>query len=398
MTMLSVIGAAGLLGAGGYGTYAFILATVGLSAGVGQLGIAPIVSREIARTEKPDAGAFATVVIGTTATTSAVIAAVSIVVIKLFDVGSVASTVDVWLAVGIVAWAMASGVSTIAQAILVGRQWFSSAALVLALRSISISAATVAGALSGDFRQTTIPVLLTECGVAIGTLLYLRYRGLLRLDARSFDARAKLAHVMRIGSSSGFASLMVQVSFWGGSAWLMSQPGGAAANGAFAVALRIALGASVIPAALTTVLVPLLSSGRPDISRRDSTVMPSAVAALCALAVSLVMPYLFDTWLHDYGDFAAVFFVMLAGIVPVVMNETIGAVALAGGHIRAWVVSDVVLATVAALVYWPTVPAAGALGLAVAHVAGYTVSIGVLSWAVLRLRRSTEINTSSVRA
>src|SRR4051794_13548252 len=49
VTMLSVLGTAGLLGAAGYGAYAFILSTVGLIAGVGQLGIGPVVSREMAR-------------------------------------------------------------------------------------------------------------------------------------------------------------------------------------------------------------------------------------------------------------------------------------------------------------------------------------------------------------
>jgi O-antigen/teichoic acid export membrane protein len=118
--------------------------------------------------------------------------------------------------------------------------------------------------------------------------------------------------------------------------------------------------------------------------------MPTVIAALCGVAVALLMPHLLAGWLSDYQEYAIVFYVMIAGILPVVMNEAVGAVVLAEGNIRSWVLSDVMLALSMALVYWLTVPLVGALGFAIAHVVGYLTSTVVLLWVLSRRRKSAE--------
>lgn len=378
-TMVSALGAAGLLGATGYGTYAFVLATVGLSSGVGLLGAGPVVSREVARAAPREAARFAAVTVMTTAAASAGTAVVSLLAIEFFDIGDMRGVLHGWIRAGVVLWTVASGVSTIAQAILVGHLRFSAAAMTTLLRSAGVAAATPIGAMTTDVAGTMTAVLLTECAAAVATVAYLRRHAMLGVGVDVVSLWGTFTRIVRLGGSTGLASLLVQLSLWGGQALLMSQPGGVAANGAFAVALRIALGAAAIPTALNAVLVPILSAKRSQASGRELVLLSTGTAVASAVGAVLLLPWLLDGWLHDYSAFAVVFYVMLGSILPVVANEALGAVALAAGHFRAWIVSDVLLAGSMALIYAWTVPSAGATGLGLAYTAGYLASVALLA-------------------
>jgi O-antigen/teichoic acid export membrane protein len=192
----------------------------------------------------------------------------------------------------------------------------------------------------------------------------------------------------------GFAALFsVSAALLGGQIILSSGPDAYADVAAFSVAYRWHLAIIFIPTAFAPALLPILTRQRAEEDPRArrtlglTLVATMGIATLPALLVALSAPLLLRLNGEFYAAHPLPLVILAAAAVPCALNTVLSNAAISVGAVRAWLISDFVLAvgvlgTAAALV-----PSLHASGLALAYLVGYMLTVLTLLPAVRRHAR-----------
>lgn len=371
-----------LLGAFGYGQYSLLLSTTTLCAGVGQMGLQSVMTRELARHGPDERASMAStslaLMTSITTVVSLGVVGLSYRVPFLHPLAEAAGSL-VWL---IAPWSVLVVVNNQSAANLIGILRFGQSALVSASRGVLVAVGIVGASLAGDVSKVVPAAVIAELAAALIALAFLVKNGLL---FSTIDGRY-VRTMVRVGAGAGLASLLIQSVTWGTQTFLANQPDGFEQVGVFALGMRLGLVASVLSNSFVTALLPFLSAGNGRVNARKGVLLPISIAAVSSCVTALVLPLVSRYWPSEYFDHINVLMLMLLVAVASAANTSVGSLAVARGKFRYWILSDLILSAVMAACVVGLVPAYGALGLAISQLAAYSLS--VLFLAVMIRRRS----------
>jgi O-antigen/teichoic acid export membrane protein len=187
----------------------------------------------------------------------------------------------------------------------------------------------------------------------------------------------------------------VSLALLGGQILLREQPDGYAHIAEFSVAYRWHLAIVFVPVALVPAAIPILTR----LQRRDrqqardalrfTLVTGVAMAAVPAAIIAVAAPWIMGLSGDYYGARPWTLVVLAVAAVPLVLNNILSSAAISLGAVRAWLVSDVVLAVGVLALALALVPSFAAAGLALAYLGGYLLTDLALMPAVVRHARKT---------
>ena len=390
LLLLAVLLAARALGPDGFGVFALGQTTVLLVGATLTLGQPVTLSRGLAR----DAGSAPLQV--RRAFRRVLVAVGPVLLLSVLLADALAQVVPTALpavllpvaALGATAFALGELVTSSYQGLLLAR----SAAVFQALRAL-------AGCLflGVALLLTRRPELLL-LALAVADLLAVcagAYRLRLRLTAGAEQPSAPARSTDAALAGRAFtAGLVLQVCLWG-SQVLLAQAS-LAEVGLFAFSYRCVQVLLFAPAAAAPLLLPRLTARTGDRYASDPAKVYAALSAVVVVPAGVVLAAL-APWLADLqgagyeGTVAPLRWLTLLPVV-IVGNNVLSQLALARGRDSAWLVSDVVLSVGLLAVAAILVPTHGAVGLALAHVAGYAASCACLLVPVSR-RREVRVGT-----
>jgi O-antigen/teichoic acid export membrane protein len=174
-------------------------------------------------------------------------------------------------------------------------------------------------------------------------------------------------------------------ALWLGQVMLSRQPDGLRKVGVFAVAYRWHLVAVFVPAALGSVLLPMLgrlqASNRVVDARRLFVSYGWFTLALAAPACLILLVFARQIMAiqgPQYVTGASMVAILGIAVIPAAMNNVLSQMAVAETRLALWVVSDIALAGVIVVGAWLLVPALDGVGLSWAYVAAYVTTCLVL--------------------
>lgn len=393
--LFSSLAGAAVLGAEDFGRFAFLLVTGSVLGSLGVMGLGPLITREIAAAketaEAKQVAAFGLKAAGALLVSFACAYVLLSPMLAKTSIPLLSSTEAALITAG---WGALLGLNPIAIAVFVGYRRFDWVGRLTIFRAVVVGLLTVfaaqmfgtaimaaAGALAGEAISLCVALaVISRARLAIGSLANGWRLGGQRLAKRAMGA--------------GAASVCIQLAMWLTQVWLLHRPDGFSENGGFMVATRLVLVITFLPNAIAMALLPELSESSLGSLRRQqlkvrAVLVAVAVGALVAILGIVTIPPFIGLVLgndfRSYGDTAAL---MCIGGIVVAANNVLGSCAVADGRFRIWIWSDVALAVVVLVIgIWLVVPL-GANGLALAHLAGYTVSVGILATA-LRTKNAT---------
>jgi O-antigen/teichoic acid export membrane protein len=211
---------------------------------------------------------------------------------------------------------------------------------------------------------------------------------------RSFDAEV-WKPMLTLGASAFAAFFVVTAALLLGQLLLAYRIGGYAQVALFNVAFRWHLAVLLLPGALAAVLLPTMT--RLGAEGRNATLLPlfnfnirltavvSAIpAALLAISASLVLGLSGPYYSHHLTPVRVL---MLAAVFGA-LNNVLSSASLSLGAVRAWLVSDLVLAAVFFVTAIVVIPLSGATGLALAFLTAYIATDAALVGPVVRRLRA----------
>ena len=358
------------LGAADYGHYMLLASTAALCAGVGQLGVQSVVTRDMARAcgaERADRSSTSVLLI------CAVTGLVSTGFVVLVHAGLalpqvlIAESHRLWL---LVPWSVSIAINNQSVAILMGVHDFPRASWLAASRGLLIGILVSAAAISGGVLLTVAVTVVAECCIAGASLLVLSKARLLALRV----SRQYLNRLVRIGMGAGVASILIQIVSWCAQTYLAAQDGGLVELGVFSLGSRLGLLASLIASTIVSTLLPFMSRNRGAIGYRLGVLAPTAISLAFGTVAIAAMLLLIPLWPSEYGERVGVLIVMVLVAIASVMNVSVGSMAVARGSIRLWVWSDVLLAAILGSLGLLLITSWGALGLSVSHLSAFVGS------------------------
>lgn len=386
--LASALLVAALLGPRSLGAFSLLTVTAALVGAIGLLGFPTLTTRAVARAATPEHAVWvATRALRSCGCSLALVVAGFVLVchpaVNLVPLRGASST-GVYLTA---AWAAALGLSPLLVAVGAGRRAFNVCALLNGSRSLLVAVGTAAGCLLTDTATGTLAGAVVGEWLSVALALAVaHHRGwvsLARLDGRP-EGQSGVS--LTASGAAGAVALMVQGGVWFGQFTLSRQADGLVDVGVFLLLTRLTLLVTLVPNALATVVLPLLSQpGEEHAHRRTRRVagMLSTVAAMSSAVVMMVVgPPLLRAIDPAYGGFADVVILMAFVGAATAANNLVGADAVSRGQVRAWIWSDVLLAATLVAGALVLVPMLGALGLALTHLTAYAVSVGFLVMAV----------------
>jgi O-antigen/teichoic acid export membrane protein len=383
--------AARVLGPQDFGRLTGLQAIVAIGAAISGLGVAVIAPRTIAQlriVDPQEARRVAGSLLAMTVGGGCLVALLSVLV-----GGSVLATVQVQgLVVATVGLAVASALSATLTSVLYGLEATGDVAVANVARGILTMIAVVTQAANG-LSAVVVALLVVEVAVMVVTgALLARPRDGARFLVRFRLERRDLRMLWQLGMPALIGSAAVLPSMWLGQALLSSQPGGLHALGLFGLAYRFYLVILFVPAAITPLVLPALartlaeqrSSGTYRRLLRANLALNVGLAAVLALVVAGSAPVLAGLGGSDYAGARPIIVVLAIAALAAGLNNVLGQAAISLGRIRAWLLSDLVLAVGLALSAVVLVPRLLGPGLAVAYLVGMVATCVALVPAVLR--------------
>ena len=245
----------------------------------------------------------------------------------------------------------------------------------LASATLAVAAATVVCLVA----PRADALLLTLAVVMLVTLV-----PLLRLAPAVADVGTGLARFATLRRAAPIGLLaLATIAYYRSGTIALAALSNAEATAVYGVASGIAFGVLMVPNAITTALLPRLSSERrPDelvaCTRRVlawTSVIAACLAAACAALAPLILPVALGT---EYRAAATPFALLCLGIPLISASGVIGTALLVVGRLHALGTQVLVSLTVNLLVLVLLVPSAGAVGAALATVACEAVGLAVL--------------------
>lgn len=359
-----------LLGAAGYGRFSLLVSTVGLCSGIGRMGLESVVIRDLARQPAEVRKAVSSTALFIMVVLSTLVALIVVLASNVFtflhplrdDAG-----VAIWL---LLPWSALTALNNQAVSNLMGVGGFRAAATLAAIRGGMVGGAGVAICFTGSVITVALGTVLAELIAALVGCQSLQREGLLGIQ---LDV-AYLRSLVMVGSAAGSSSLLIQLVGWGSLTYLASQADGFAQIGVFSLGLRLGMVATVVSSSLISALLPFLSADKSMMRVRSAIIAPVLIALFLTLVTSSALPIIMRYWPSAYYHEGLTMGLMLVFAVVSVANSSVGNYAVAKGLLRSWVLSDVVLSLVMAVLVVITVPTYRAFGLALSQIAGYGVS------------------------
>ncbi len=373
-----------------FGRLTILQSTIALLAGVGGLGLAIAVTRQVAEFREQDprlAGRYLGVALVLTSAggiivTGGYLAARDFVATQILQNDQLANLIVA--SAGAVFFA---GLTGAIQGALVGLEKFTSMVISQWIQAGATSAGMIVGAVTAGV-QGALLGFSAGWVVAAGGSYYLLRREVTRahipIDYRV--TRAEWRTLWRLGFPAFVAFLSVSAAYLGGQLLLAHRAGGYADVAAFNVAYRWHLALLFIPAAIAPVLLPimtnLISQGHTDDSRRLyrlSLLLMATLTSIPAALLALAAPHVLALNGSFYSANAGPLIFLAIASIPSALNSVLSSASLSHGLIRAWLVSDLVLAGVLFITAIALIPSLGASGLAIAYLAGYAATDAILA-------------------
>jgi O-antigen/teichoic acid export membrane protein len=197
--------------------------------------------------------------------------------------------------------------------------------------------------------------------------------------------------LLTLGFSAFAASLVVTSALLVGQLSLAHRTHGFAQVAVFNVSYRWQLGVMLLPATLAAVLLPTMArlgaEGRDVASRRlfyRNVRLTAVVSAVPAMALAALAPAVLGLSGHSYARHLGPLRILMLAAIPGALNNVLSSASMSLGAIRAWLLSDVVLAVAFCITAVLLIPAHGAAGLALAFLAGYVATDVVLVGPIAR--------------
>jgi O-antigen/teichoic acid export membrane protein len=364
---------------------------VGTFAGIAGLGLGVAVTKRVAEFRSKDltmAGEFASasikiVVVGGTVAASIVVVGRDWLANAWLHSPDLATPLA--LAAGMVLTSALLGVGT---GIFTGLEAFKQSAFANSLRAVLVAVLLVVGILIAGVNGALIGGVLAE-GLTLMWVLPAVSRCAAVQGISVFGRRGNVGKpwhsLRRVALPALAASVSVLFSLLVGQRILAGQAGGFAAVGQFNVAYRWSMVVLFVPAAVSPVMLPVLSnlaggSAHAAFRRllRGNLVVLTLVTAIPALVMIAARQWVLGLSGSAYTSEPLIYVVLMISTIPIMWNTILSQAALALEAIRAWFVSDLVLSMVLIATAIVLVPETGALGLAVAYLVGYMATCAVL--------------------
>lgn len=398
-TLAASIAVARIIAPADFGKLTLMQTGVALLGGLGGLGLALAVTRQVAESRTADprtAGGYIGTALLLTLTGGLVITA-AFVGARTFFAGLLLH--DQALTMFITASAAAvlfTALTSAIQGALTGLEAFRSLAVAQWVQGGSSAIGLVAGAAAGGASGSLLGL---SAGLAIATVA--SYALLLSEAAKQGvtisyrPERRGLASLWRIGLPAFGAFIAVTVALLGSQLILSRRAGGYSEVALFGNAYRWHLVIVFIPASVSPLLVPVMtrlaSQERAD---RVATIFSGSMWATFGLAVvpaaivAAGAPLLLPLSGAFYARHALPLIIMAAAAVPSALNNVLSSTSVSLGAMREWLFSDVVLAAVLIGAAFVLVAGMKANGLALAFLAAYIATDVAL---VVPLRRRLHV-------
>jgi O-antigen/teichoic acid export membrane protein len=386
-TAVCTLFAAAALGSRSYGEFALAQSTALTVTSVSGLGLSVAVTKLVAEARVHDRGRAATL-IGTALVMTAAVGVATMVGFCLlspfmarvvFD-QQVVATVLIAAAPLLVLGPLAEMFASV----LTGLERFPRLGVFRALRGALTGIALCVAALGISVSGVLLAVVSAEaisCVVACSLLV--RLRGPFRLTLS--EMRRCVRPLLHVSLPAMLAGTSLLPALWLGQVMLSRQPDGLRKVGVFAVAYRWHLVAVFVPAALGSVLLPMLgrlqASNRVVDARRLFVSYGWFTLALAAPACLILLVFARQIMAiqgPQYVTGASMVAILGIAVIPAAMNNVLSQMAVAETRLALWVVSDIALAGVIVFGAWLLVPALDGVGLSWAYVAAYVTTCLVL--------------------
>ncbi|WP_446219621.1 lipopolysaccharide biosynthesis protein [Micromonospora sp. IBHARD004] len=384
--MLTALAAAAVLGSEQYGVFAFLTVTVSTVNSLAVPGLAPLVNQGVAAADDSRrAGMVTSAGLSLAAVQLCICCTGFLLLVEVAKFDWLGRGKELLQGTGsavVVFWALATGLWIVISAVFAGHKRFATLAKLTLTRAVVVACATVAaGAMYGSATVSAAAAGAVEMMMAAAALAIVpKERWWILGEWRQLATQA--TSLARRAVPAGAAVLAINGAAWILQSLLLARADGLAENGGFALASRLSLMVSLLPTAVATASLPYLASPSDPLRRRTMTIrifktgMSMALAA--SLSVVLAARYLPALVGPTFEQFGSVIVIMALAGVAVSANNLLGSVAVGLGRIRAWVISDVVLAAVLCILAVLLTPRYGANGAAIATGCAYALSAALL--------------------
>jgi O-antigen/teichoic acid export membrane protein len=283
------------------------------------------------------------------------------------------------------------------QAALLGLEAFRLVAVAQWLQGFGSAIGLVLGAQADGVTGALIGLSLGQALSALASFVLLRGETTAQGVRLSYRLeRDKLRRLWRIGLPTFAAFLAGAASLLAGQLLLSHQADGYEEVGLFAISYRWHLVILFVPASMVPALVPLMTrlhsrQGHRELRSvfRDAITATLFLLAVPALLIGLGAPLLLGLSGQFYADHPLPLVVLALAAVPAALNNVLSSTAVGIGAMRAWLVSDLVLAAVLVGAAALLVGQHGATGLALAYLAGYVATDLALAGPLSRRLRAS---------
>jgi O-antigen/teichoic acid export membrane protein len=367
-----------------FGQLTLMQTSVLLLGGLAGLGLSLAITRQVAeaRTSDPNlAGRYLGSALALTVLGAAVVTGILLAGQTLFAgllLGDRDLTALITAGAGAVAF---TALNAAIQAALLGLESFRRVSASQWLQGVGTALGLIVGAAVNGVTGSLVGLTLGQAVSAAVSFALLRRATMAAGVPLSYRLeRDKLRRLWRIGLPTFAAFLAVASSLLAGQVILSHQADGYEEVGLFAISYRWHLAILFVPAAMVPALVPVITRlnarARHELPSlfRDSLQATLLLLAMPALVIAVASPLLLGLSGEFYGDHPLPLILLAVAAVPAGLNNVLSSTSVGLGAMRAWLVSDVVLAAVLVGTAAVLVGGLGATGLALAYLAGYTAT------------------------
>ena len=263
-------------------------------------------------------------------------------------------------------------------AVLSGLEAFKTIALVNSIRGMISLPLIIGGLLIGRIQGALWGLVVAACvGWLLNQLAIRRECRRNRVTIRYHGASSEWRALWSFSIPAFLQSAMVAPVSWVAASFLVSQSGGFAELGLFNAANQLRTLLMFLPQILSGVALPILTSLFTNASRANGKEMDlyhlfnQAIAWPMVAAILLSSRWILRLYGPEFrgGEMAMLLVVGTAGVC--VIGQTMGTILWAKGKVWFGLAANTIWALILLLIVWRTVPAMGAIGLALAYLVAY---------------------------
>lgn len=377
------------LGSHSLGGVVWYLSTTGLISGLAQLGVAPIVAKEIAKMATPTLRRDLSV--GFLATSFLCSISISGVIALIqwssCNYGSCLLN-PIFSPLLLTIWGISVTVSSVSQTIFSTQHSKSLSGRFLAIRSLFTTVAIAVASKQHGQQEVFQYITFAEILVASGAIFVIVGTKLKNLRVIT-SIKAFVSMFRETGLRILGVTVITQLALWIPQTYLAHQPGGLDELGVYGIAARISLVISFIPGVLLSRELPRMSENSNRVPQKwikeatRVTKRSMKFSAIGFIALIFLIPILQKQTNISQAMFIPVFTCTLFMTFLSSINSLVGVIAISGDLTPEWIVSDLILAVTQVVFGLLLVKEFGAVGLAISGSLAYFASVLYLG---LRIR------------